>query len=386
MSIKNISSQHNNPTLFSCFSHFHLHRRLRLTASASSSKKRPLSRVDAISVKDVAARQNRGFSMDEAVIQASRANAWIVTGRFLTHTRDGAEKAYFLKVYRYGEHGGVILQGEFKWAKEIYMLCSHLIPKPLGYGRYKVVDPITHLYLSGFVDMIAQEERVTYGQVGFHVVTCDGKMPHPVDWQDSWAVFFRRLLLGVCKLDLETNGRWPEMECATQQLADKVIPRLLGNMRHEGKPIKPCIIHGDLWEPNLGINMETGDLIMYDVGSYYAHNEMDLGQWRADFCSHLRSKIYSRKYLRYYPSAEPVEEFDDRNRLYSLKGTINYSAGHPGYIVFDRQTRMYASAYNNMCYLCEKYAPIDGIDKYDSQKNSSVTGARLVSTFTKPPQ
>jgi len=57
---------------------------------------------------------------------------------------------------------------------------------------------------------------------------------------------------------------------------------------------------------------------------------------RADFCSSLRSPVYPQRYLRYYPAAEPVEEFDDRNRLYSLKGTINYSAGHPGCIV--RQT------------------------------------------------
>ncbi|TPX17325.1 uncharacterized protein E0L32_012212 [Thyridium curvatum] len=123
--------------------------------------------------------------------------------------------------------------------------------------------------------------------------------------------------------------------------------------------------------------METGQLVMYDVGSYYAHNEMDLGQWRADFCSHLRSKIYIRQYLRNYPAAEPADEFDDRNRLYSLKGSINYSAGHPGCII--RRT-----AYNNMCYLCEKYAPIDGIDKYDPQKDPSVTGARLTPTFAKP--
>lgn len=39
-----------------------------------------------------------------------------------------------------------------------------------------------------------------------------------------------------------------------------------------------------------------------------------------------------------------------------------------------------------MCYLCEKYAPIDGIDKYDPQKDPSVTGARLLPTFNKPPQ
>ena len=43
-------------------------------------------------------------------------------------------------------------------------------------------------------------------------------------------------------------------------------------------------------------------------------------------------------------------------------------------------------AYNNMCYLCEKFAPIDGIDKYDPVKDPSVTGVILKPTFAKPSQ
>jgi hypothetical protein len=35
-------------------------------------------------------------------------------------------------------------------------------------------------------------------------------------------------------------------------------------------------------------------------------------------------------YLRHFPAAEPVDEFDDRNRLYSIKVAINYSAMRPG--------------------------------------------------------
>jgi hypothetical protein len=31
-----------------------------------------------------------------------------------------------------------------------------------------------------------------------------------------------------------------------------------------------------------------------------------------------------------------------------------------------------------MCYLIEKYAPIDGIDKYDPSLDPAVTGARIV--------
>lgn len=169
------------------------------------------------------------------------------------------------------------------------------------------------------------------GKFGFPIKTCDGKMAHTVDWEDNWAEFYRKLLVGVCRLDIETNGPWPELERATEQVANKVIPRLLNDLKtSDGEPIKPSIIHGDLWEGNMGINMETGQVILFDVGSYFAHNEMELGHWRCEFSSVFRSKVYWSHYLQSHPAAEPFDEFDDRNRLYSLKGAINYAAGHPG--------------------------------------------------------
>ncbi|KAF3076466.1 hypothetical protein CFAM422_000954 [Trichoderma lentiforme] len=112
-------------------------------------------------------------------------------------------------------------------------------------------------------------------------------------------------------------------------------------------------------------------MTIFDAGSYFAHNEMELGHWRCEFTYVFRAEVYTWHYLKNYPAAEPVDEFEDRNRLYSLKGAINYAAGHPKSI-------MRKTAYNNMCYLCEKYAPIDGIDKYDPQIDPSITGAHIV--------
>ena len=250
----------------------------------------------------------------------------------------------------YGKHGGIMLKGELESSKEIYRLMPDFIPEPFGFGSYRAKKPATYFYLSEFVDMdvttapepveftsrlaeMHKKSQSPTGKFGFAVPTCDGKMAHTVDWEESWAVFFRKLLLGVCKLDLETNGPWPELERATEQVAAKIVPRLLGALQTEGRQIKPCIIHGDLWEGNMGINMETGLSLLFDAGSYYAHNEMELGHWRCEFSSHFRSKVYTRHYLRNYPAAEPINEFDDSNRLYSIKGAINYAAGHPGSIL-----------------------------------------------------
>lgn len=187
-----------------------------------------------------------------------------------------------------------MLNGEFESSKMIYELMPDFIPKPTGFGKYKQQDPATYFYLSDFVNMdvttapepaeftsrlakLHKTSQSPTGKFGFPVTTYDGKTAHTVDWEESWAVFYRKLLVGVCKLDLETNGPWPELECATKQIAEKVIPRLLGALQAEGHPIKPCIIHGDLWEGNMGINMQTGDSLLFDAGSYFAHNEMELG-------------------------------------------------------------------------------------------------------------
>jgi protein-ribulosamine 3-kinase len=226
-------------------------------------------------------------------------------------------------------------------------LSPGFIPEVYKFSKFKTPDPPTYFNLFQFIDMdvtaapdpialtsklaeLHKKSQSPTGKFGFHITTCDGRMAHTVEWEESWAVFFAKLIRGVCKLDLETNGPWPELERATDQICTKVIPRLLGTLTSEGRPIKPSLIHGDLWDGNLGISMETGEVIMYDAGSYYAHNEMELSHWRVEFASHLRSKVYLKQYLRNYPPAEPGDEFDDRNRLYSLKASFNYSAGHPG--------------------------------------------------------
>lgn len=160
---------------------------------------------------------------------------------------------------------------------------NDFLPMPIGFGRYKVPNPPTYFYLSEFVDMdvaispdpaeftkrlaqLHQLSKSPSGKFAFDVQTCDGQVGHTVDWQDSWATFFTNLLVGVCEKDLATNGPWPEMERATEQLVNVVIPRLLGPLQADGRFLKPCIIHGDLWEGNMGINMETGDSILFDVG------------------------------------------------------------------------------------------------------------------------
>ncbi|KAL6810212.1 Fructosamine kinase domain-containing protein [Trichoderma camerunense] len=356
-----------------------------------------------MTIKQILAQLGGVFPMDEAVVEGIEpalpagstfvsikhfgTSAWTITGRLIALGQDGYEKIFFLKV-AYGETGRIMLNGEFESSKTIYSTMSDFIPEPFGFGKYKIQSPPTYFYLSEFLDMdvttapdpgifchklaaLHKLSKSPTGKFGFHTKTCDGDRAHVVDWQDSWAVFYRNLFLDVCELDIKRNGPWPEYERAIQQIAWKIIPRLLEPLQSDGRQIKPCIIHGDLWEGNMGIKRNTGEMTIFDAGSYFAHNEMELGHWRCEFTYVFRAEVYTWHYLKNYPAAEPVDEFEDRNRLYSLKGAINYAAGHPKSI-------MRKTAYNNMCYLCEKYAPIDGIDKYDPRIDPSITGAHIV--------
>ena len=157
-----------------------------------------------------------------------------------------------------------MMLGEFTSVTTIHALMPDLVPTPHGWGKYKIGSPDTYFFLSDFVDMdtsapeptqftarLAEMHRKSNspcGMFGFPVTTCDGKLPHTVAWEASWATFFAKLLQGVLKIDTESNGVWPELEAAAQQVISGVIPRMLGILQSEGRELKPSLIHGDCWE------------------------------------------------------------------------------------------------------------------------------------------
>lgn len=244
--------------------------------------------------------------------------------------------------YTTEETGREQLEGEYKGMLEIYNAVSGLAPKPYGYGKLKHASQSTYFFVCEFVDIIRdalpdpaklgarlaelhQTSISPTGKFGFHVPTYDGKLPQITDWKSSWSTFFARLLAGIARLDTATNGPWPELDTAIERTLTSVIPRLLGALESDGRAIKPCLIHGDLWEGNIGTECETGNIYIFDGAPYYAHNEMELGIWRTEH-HRMKNKAYKREYLKNFEPSEPRDEFDDRNRLYSVKTQLMYSA------------------------------------------------------------
>ena len=264
------------------------------------------------------------------------ASAWTQTARVTTELPDGDIKEYFLKTCS-SEIGPVMMEGEFTSLVTIKALMPDLVPQAYGWGQYSA-DPGTYFLIMDFLDLIAELPDPTRfaelvselhrkgespnGMFGFDVPTCHGKLAHANKWDSDWCRFFTNLVTETFEEDLKTNGPCPGYAEAFATLKAHVIPRLLQPLQADGRTIVPRLVHGDLWEENVGTSVETGDPVLYDPSVIYAHHEYELGMWRR--CV-VFDQTYFRQYLLRFPPSEPTEEWEDRNRLYALRYNLAHS-------------------------------------------------------------
>ncbi|KAI1440303.1 Fructosamine kinase-domain-containing protein [Annulohypoxylon stygium] len=284
-------------------------------------------------------------------VQQYGTSSWASTARVDTlKTDDAAERVL----------------GEYMAMLEIHSTSPNFAPQPRGYG--KCDNENAHFFICDYLTIshdlpnpvrlgkklaeLHRNSNSPTGKFGFHVTTFDGKLPLNTAWDSNWTSFFKKLILDVYNLDTEVNGFWKELDDVMQITLEKLIPRLLDPLTAEGRSIKPCLIHGDLWESNIGTDTQTGELYIFDACSYYAHHEKEVGIWR---CEHhqMKAKEYRNEYFKNYKPSEPLEEFDDRNRLYSVETLIINSAHFPG-----ANTRQLAV--DELKFLLHKYFPMEG--------------------------
>ncbi|KAI0425415.1 Fructosamine/Ketosamine-3-kinase [Xylaria sp. FL1042] len=245
---------------------------------------------------------------------------------------------------------------------ELYHTVPSIVPMPYGAG--KCLDSKGYFFLSEFVPIVNQAPNAVQlgkeiarlhrdsisptGKFGFSTTPYDGRLPLVVDWDSSWVSFYSKLLYGVYLLDSRFNGKWQALEEAVVTTLAQIIPRLLGPLEERGRTIKPCLVHGDLWEDNIGTDFRTGGIFIFDCCAYYAHHEMGVAMWRVKHHK-MNAPEYRAEYFKNYPPDEPAAEYDDRNRLYSIKENLMYSALKPGHVA-----RKEALA--DMQYLINKYS------------------------------
>ncbi|KAK8012239.1 hypothetical protein PG991_009614 [Apiospora marii] len=221
--------------------------------------------------------------------RAHGASFWALTSRIEVELHDGTPQSFFIKAVS-GETGRKMVEGEFTSMKAIHTLLPDFAPAPIAHGTYELV-PDTHFFLCEFRDMVEdmpeprnfatqlaalhQISQSPNGKFGFHTTTYSGNLPQFTDWEDSWEVFFTKNLKQALDLERQAKGPDPELDSILPTLFDVVIPRLLRPLESKGRSVKPCLVHGDLWYANSGIDAATGQCLVFDACCFYAHNECE---------------------------------------------------------------------------------------------------------------
>ncbi|KAI9688768.1 MAG: hypothetical protein M1822_001125 [Bathelium mastoideum] len=256
-------------------------------------------------------------------------------------------------------------EGEYESLKAIHAVSPSFVPEPYAWGRCRQEDPETYFLLVEFRDVGEQPAEPAKlaaqladlhhrsvsptGKFGFHYATCHAKIAQAVDtWEDSWSVTYTKHLGHVMNL-ASPILKWPEFDVVCKLTLQRVVPRLLLPLQSNGRTLKPCLLHGDCWDGNTAMDMRTGDAFIFDVCSFYGHNEYDTGNWRAPR-HRLSNKSYIRNYKRHFPVSEPAEDWDARNLLYSL----TFNIGNTIYIPSSSQKQV---VYDDMTTLCRMFCP-----------------------------
>jgi len=153
----------------------------------------------------------------------------------------------------------------------------------------------------------------------------------------------------MCNLNREACGESEELDMCEKALLEKVIPRLLRPLEEDGRTVRPCLVHGDLWDGNMGVVEEEGEerAVVFDPSSFWGHNEYEMGNWRQR--RHKIGKKYFEAYHEIIPKSEPVEDYDDRNALYCVRFNLHYTTLYPD------QPNYREAVINDMKKLIEKF-------------------------------
>ncbi|KAI9703666.1 MAG: hypothetical protein M1836_007436 [Candelina mexicana] len=270
------------------------------------------------------------------------ASYWTRTAEIETEQMDGTQLSFFLKVTQ-NDTGKAMVFGEFVSMKALHDTLPYFSPTPFAWGSY-ASDPNIHFFLCGFVDMAKDLPDIQSfaaslaelhlkglspnGKYGFSVPTLQGTVPQYTDWTDSWEEFFSKSIRLVMENEERSQGPDPEMKQLCEATLNIVVPRLLRPLETGGRQIKPCLVHGDVWDGNVSTDIETNTPIIFDAACIYAHNEIELAPLRP--ARHQMGKPYVDAYFEYFPISAPEEDQDDRNALYCLRWDLNCSTLYPG--------------------------------------------------------
>ena len=288
----------------------------------------------------------RALSLDPAKtsIKSHGGSGYTTTAKISTTLSDGKEKHFFMKTGS-GKDAEVMFRGEHASLDAIRTIPT-LCPASFAHGSLE--DSPGAFLVTDFLDMTARSngtsdkgsgmslaaklaklhttpapvpEGFPRRMFGFSVPTCCGDTEQPNDYAESWADFYaKNRLLAILEKSDRTNGKDSALRALVEKTATETVPRLIGDDHlNNGENIVPVAVHGDLWSGNKGRGKIGGqgavEDVVFDPAACYAHSEYELGimQMFGGFGS-----SFMREYHQICPKTEPVEEYEDRVKLYEL--------------------------------------------------------------------
>lgn len=264
------------------------------------------------------------------------------------------ERKYFVKTSADGEAAKEMFLGEYESLNAISSAVPGFCPRAIAWGPLEEDGKPGKSYFlaTEFLDLraagrggpsLAQrlgklhstpapiDPKTGKRLFGFPVPTFCGDTKQPNQSCESWAEFYaNERLLTILATSEKRNGKDSGLRSLVEKTADIVVPALLGDghlgydRSGKGQGITPVVVHGDLWSGNasrgriVGSERKEDEVVgdvVYDPSACYAHSEYELGIMKmfGGFGS-----AFFNEYHKIVPKTEPVEEYEDRVRLYEL--------------------------------------------------------------------
>jgi fructosamine-3-kinase len=184
-----------------------------------------------------------------------------------------------------------MMKGSYEAEQQLHAFIPDHVPRPVAYGTHNT-DSETHFYICEFIEMhdqlpTAKDWAATVsqlhlksmgksptGQFGFNVSTHLANVPMENSWNSSWQAFWAQQMRSLFDHDERIHGPDEHLAELKTRYLEQVIPRYLGPLESEGRAIKPCLIHSDLWPGNIKPKKASPTVLcMFDSCPYWGHNE-----------------------------------------------------------------------------------------------------------------
>lgn len=260
--------------------------------------------------------------------------------------------------------------------KLLYSVIPEMIAEPIGWGPFQD-HPEAYYFVSRFCEMsddipdlsdfpalLAELHKRGVspdGMFGYAEVTFGGRNPQYFAPGDNWEKCFSNGLARCFDAEEETHGPDEELHQLREAIMALVIPRLLRPLETEGRKLTPRLVHGDLWDGNASVDVNTGNPMIFDPTPLYAHHEYEMAPWWPP--RHKMTDAYIAEYIKHFPVSEPANDWKDRGLLYSLRFDMHASSLYTG------NPRFRYIAMDTMRDLVKKY-PL-GYEGYANEKGLS---------------